>query len=193
MHMGLVLAELETLRREWGRRWCHPELGTASLHVPVIGGGRHLFVYSEACRADVECRTVPGQTEEETVLELRRAVERAGSGQEHFAARVEPVLWRSPHAIDSDRPIVRAVRCAVERVLGSEPRTGWHGWWEDSGLLGEAGIDAVVIGPAGGGLHEETEWVDLESVVRLAEILLDTTHAYCGAERKEPGNDRPQA
>ncbi len=185
LHMGLVLAELEKLRQEWKHRWRHPQLGSASLHVPVVGGGRHLFVYSGACQASVECRTVPGQAARETEHELRRAVERAGSGRTDFDASVEPVMWRSPHAIDPDRPIVQAVRAAGERVLGRELRTGWHGWWEDSGLLGEAGIDAVVIGPAGGGLHEETEWVDLESVVRLAGVLLETTRAYCGAQGRD--------
>ncbi|MBU2500815.1 M20/M25/M40 family metallo-hydrolase [bacterium] len=189
LHMGLVLAGLDELRRDWEHRWVHPQLGSASLHVPVVGGGRHLFVYSDACRAEVECRTVPGQTADETELELRRVVERAGAGRPDFDARVEPVMWRSPHAIDPDLPIVRALRAAGGRVLGREPSLGWHGWWEDSGLLGEAGIDAVVIGPAGGGLHEETEWVDLDSVVRLAEILLDTTRAYCGAEGKDIQHD----
>jgi acetylornithine deacetylase len=70
-------------------------------------------------------------------------------------------------------------------VLGREPRIAWHGWWEDSGLLGEAGIDAVVLGPSGGGLHTETEWVDLDSVVHLAETLWHTARDYCGAPGTE--------
>ncbi|MFO7653787.1 MAG: M20/M25/M40 family metallo-hydrolase [Candidatus Krumholzibacteriia bacterium] len=182
LHMGLVLAEIERLRGDWEHRWRHPHLGAASMHIPVLGGGRHRFVYADACTAEVECRTVPGQTAGDTARDLRRAAERAGAGRPDLDVAVEPVLWRSPHAIDPDRPIVRAVRDAGARVLGREPRNGWHGWWEDSGLLAEVGIDAVVLGPVGGGLHTETEWVDVESVIRLAEILLHATRIHCGTD-----------
>lgn len=178
LHMGRILGELDALRAEWENAWRHPHLGSASLHVPVLSGGRHCFVYADACQADVECRTVPGQSEADTLFALRQTVERAGAGRADFQARVEPVMWRPPHAIDPDRPIVRTVRAAGAHVLGRQPRTSWHGWWEDSGLLGESGMDAVIIGPVGGGLHTETEWVDLDSVVQLAEILLLTVRSY---------------
>ena len=180
MHMVLALAELEQLRTEWEQQWRHPHLGAPSLHVPVLSGGRHCFVYSDACQAEVECRVVPGQTAEDTAHAVRRAVERATVGRADLNVRVEPVMWRSPYEIDPDRPIVRAALAAGTRVLAREPRTGWHGWWEDSGLIGDAGIDAVVLGPTGAGLHTETEWVDLESVVQLAEILLHMVREYCG-------------
>jgi acetylornithine deacetylase len=185
MHMVHALAELEQLRTEWEQQWHHPHLGSPSLHVPVLSGGRHCFVYSDACQADVECRAVPGQTAEDTERAVRRAVERAAEKRADLDVRVEPVMWRSPYEIDPDRPIVRAALAAGTRVLGREPRTGWHGWWEDSGLIGDAGIDAVVLGPTGAGLHTETEWVELDSVVQLAEILLHTVREYCGAWRRK--------
>jgi acetylornithine deacetylase len=40
----------------------------------------------------------------------------------------------------------------------------------------------VVFGPAGAGAHADVEWVDVESVVQLAEILAETAVAYCGSE-----------
>ena len=48
----------------------------------------------------------------------------------------------------------------------------------DSALLGEAGIDTVVMGPAGAGAHAREEWVDLESVSSLAHILAQTVMNY---------------
>lgn len=188
LHMGLVLAELDGLRRQWERDWPHPQLGSASLHVPVLKGGRHCFVYADSCQADVECRTVPGQTAENTELAFVQAVERVAAGRPDFKAWVEPLMWRGAHAIDPSRPIVCAVQTASARVLGREARTSWHRWWEDSGILGEEGIDAVILGPTGGGLHTETEWVDLDSVVQLAGILLESTRIYCGADEGNPSH-----
>jgi acetylornithine deacetylase len=49
----------------------------------------------------------------------------------------------------------------------------------DAALMGDAGIDAVVLGPAGAGAHAAEEWVDLESVRQTAEILAKTAAAFC--------------
>jgi acetylornithine deacetylase len=37
----------------------------------------------------------------------------------------------------------------------------------------------VVCGAAGAGAHSDVEWVDLESVSKLAEILAETAVEYC--------------
>ncbi len=51
----------------------------------------------------------------------------------------------------------------------------------DSALLAAAGVETVVIGPAGAGAHAEEEWVDIRSVADLAGILADAAVSYCGA------------
>jgi acetylornithine deacetylase len=47
----------------------------------------------------------------------------------------------------------------------------------DAALFQAAGIDTVIIGPAGAGAHAAEEWVDISSVVRLADILRAATTA----------------
>ena len=49
----------------------------------------------------------------------------------------------------------------------------------DSALLAAAGIETVVMGPGGAGAHAAEEWVDLESVHHLAEILVETARRWC--------------
>jgi acetylornithine deacetylase len=171
LHMGQVLVELDRLRREWSTAQVHPALGPASLHVPVLTGGRHLFVYADACHADVECRSIPGQTRDEVHADLQTALDRARERVVELEATIEPVLWRPPYEIDPHAPLVRTALAAVEEVTGRPGRRQHHGWWEDSGLLGEVGTEAVILGPTGGGLHTEEEWVDVDSVVHLAGIL----------------------
>ncbi len=180
LHMAHLLVELDRLSARWREGSRHPLLGSASLHVPEISGGRQLFVYSDRCTADLECRTVPGQCEEEILGEIRGIVDSVAGRIEGFDASVEPVLWRSPYEIDPDRPIVRTVRAVVEEARGEPGRLVGHPWWEDSGLLGAAGIETVILGPVGEGLHSEEEWVDADSVVDLAEILYRSAISYCG-------------
>jgi acetylornithine deacetylase len=52
-------------------------------------------------------------------------------------------------------------------------------FWTDAALLAEAGTETVVLGPVGDGLHTTEEWVDLDSVGKLAEILAGTAQRYC--------------
>jgi acetylornithine deacetylase len=49
----------------------------------------------------------------------------------------------------------------------------------DAALLAGAGIETVVIGPAGAGAHAAEEWVDVESCVQLAEVLSRTASDWC--------------
>lgn len=180
LRMGGVLAGLDALNRRWAERPSHARIGPPALHVPVLRGGRHLYVYADECVARVECRTVPGQTEAEVRGELRSILDELGGRIDGFEATLRPIIWRGPYEIDPDRPIVRAVAGAAQAVRGAPARLIGHAWWEDSALLGEAGIDAVVLGPRGEGLHTDREWVDAASIVELAEMLRRSTVSYCG-------------
>lgn len=179
LHMGLVLAELDRLRGRWESRHRHPRLGPATLHVPLIRGGRGLYMYADECAADLETRTVPGQSAAGVLGELRAVLAGLAESVDDFAGTVEPVLWRSPYEIGPERPIVRAALDAAEQVRGEPAALIAHSWWEDSGLLGDAGVDTVIIGPRGDGLHTDEEWVDADSVVALAEILRRMAVTYC--------------
>ena len=181
-HMAHVLVALDRLEADWRTAHVHPALGAASLHVPRVEGGRHTFVYADECVAEVECRILPGMSPHDVTDALRGALARVRDGGIALDATLEDVMWRAAHEIDADRPIVRALTGAVSQVRGTPARTTYHPWWEDSALLAEAGIDAVVIGPRGGGLHTAEEWVELDSVVDLAEILQRAVGRY-GLER----------
>ena len=49
----------------------------------------------------------------------------------------------------------------------------------DAALLQAAGVETVVCGAAGTGAHADVEWVDLESVIQLGEILAEAALDYC--------------
>ncbi len=182
LHMGRVIAALDGLRETWQQRHQHPVLGSAYLHIPVISGGRHLYVYADECTASVECRTVPGQSAEGVRADFEAILESLVGRIPAFRGSIEPVIWRPPYEIDPDRPIVRTLRAAVAAVLKKPARLISHPWWEDSGMLGEAGIETVIAGPTGDGLHTEEEWVDPDSVVDFAEILYRSILSYCGEQ-----------
>ena len=49
----------------------------------------------------------------------------------------------------------------------------------DAALLAESGVETVVMGPIGAGEHSAEEWVDVDSVVQMADVLARTAISYC--------------
>ena len=88
-------------------------------------------------------------------------------------------MVRNPYEISPDAEIVRAVTNSVSTLLGRTPAYVGHHWWEDSALLAESGIDTVIIGSKGGGIHSHEEWVDIQSVLDLTKILTRAAINYC--------------
>jgi acetylornithine deacetylase len=102
-----------------------------------------------------------------------------------FHAAVRPFFTRDPFEVAPEARIVQAVDRAAERVLGRPPRHIGDTPWMDAALLQAAGVETVVCGAAGAGAHSDVEWVDLDSVVKLAEILAEAAVDYCGGPNRD--------
>ncbi len=180
MHMGRFLGGLDQLEQELRARPPHALAGPPSLHASTIQGGTELSVYPAQCRLEIERRTVPGESVEGVTAELQAILDRLHAADPTFNATLAPFLDRAPFAVSADAPIVKALEQATSQRLGNLPTHVGAPFWTDAALLAEAGIDTVLMGPTGAGLHSAEEWVDLRSVVDLATILTDTAIAFCG-------------
>jgi acetylornithine deacetylase len=180
MRMGRYLAELERLEVALRTGPVHPLVGPPSLHAATIRGGSGLSTYAASCTVCVERRTVPGETVDGAVAQLREIAERLAERDPTFNAAVRPFFSREPFEVSPDAAIVRVLATAAQAVLGTRPRYVGDSPWMDAALLASAGIETVVMGPTGAGEHAAVEWVDVDSVMQLAEILARTAIAYCG-------------
>jgi len=179
MHMGRILSQLDLMSSKLARGKKHHLTGPPSLHVPLIKGGTELFIYSDSCKISVERRTIPGENHEEICGELENMLAELSAEDHSFNARLHTVLCRNPYEISPNAEIVTTLYDAVLQQTGEKPRYIGHSWWEDSALIAEAGIETVIIGPFGEGIHTHEEWVDIQSVIDLAAILVDTSVCFC--------------
>ena len=127
----------------------------------------------------IERRTIPGETETQVVAEIQAMVDALSAADPDFHAIVRPYFVRDPFEVPEGAAIVRAVDAAAAKVLGRAPVHIGDTPWMDAALLQAAGIETVVCGPAGTGAHADVEWVDVESVISLAEILAESAILYC--------------
>jgi acetylornithine deacetylase len=171
--MGRVVAALDEFDRRVLRSRVHPLIGPASMHCALIEGGVGLSTYAPRCRLQVERRTIPGEDAHQVARELRDVI--ADAGEE---AQVTCFFDRPPLTCDPDSPIVDAVRAAAAAVTGTVPRDAGVAYWMDAAIFAAAAIPTVNYGPSGAGAHEAVEWVDVDSVVTCAQVLIESARRF---------------
>ena len=179
MMMGRFLAALDKLEKDLRARSSHPLVGPPSLHAALLNGGSGLSTYAANCKLKIERRTIPGETEAQVVGELQKIIDQLTAADSNFKATVNALCTREPFEVAENAEIVRVVEKAAAQVRGISPRHTGQTFWMDSALLAAAGIETVVIGPIGAGAHADEEWVELQSLVDLAQILAETALEYC--------------
>jgi acetylornithine deacetylase len=179
MHMGRFLAQLDRLEQELRHRPAHPLAGPPSLHAALIHGGTEISIYAAHCRLQMERRTIPGETETQATAELQAIIDQLKVDDPTFEATVKSTFQREPLEIGPDAPIAQALEQVMVKQLGHRPTHTGQTFWTDAALLAAAGIETVLLGPIGHGLHSAEEWVDVQSVLDLAAILAETAVAYC--------------
>jgi len=180
MRMGRFLAELDELERDLRRRPPHPLVGVPSLHAPVIAGGTAISTYSSHCTLKIERRTAPGETVGQATGELQAIIDRLAAQDSTFKADLKVTAARPPFEIAEEADIVNAAARAIEGRLQRPAVHGGASFWSDAALFAAAGIDTILLGPKGAGLHSAEEYVDLASLADLAYILTDTALDFCG-------------
>src|SRR6185503_11293592 len=116
-------------------------------------------MYAASCKLQIERRTIPGETEAQVLNELQSIIHRLADYDPTFTATVKTLLARDSFEVSADAPIVRALTHAATDVLVTPPPVVGRPFWMDAALLAAAGVQTVVMGPAGAGAHAKEEWV----------------------------------
>jgi acetylornithine deacetylase len=181
LHAGLLLAELDALQERELVHRTHPLLGHASLHASLIDGGTGMSTYPDRCTLRLERRTLPGESMEDAVAEVRAACDRVKARRPSFDADVTLELARAPSDVAKTAPIVHALAGAM-RACGETVRVEGMSAWTDAALLNEAGIPAICYGPGDISLaHSAEEWVETTEIERAADVLAQLAIQWCNS------------
>jgi acetylornithine deacetylase len=172
--MGRIVAALDEFDRKQLRARTHPLVGSASQHCSTIKGGAGLSTYAPTCTLEVERRTLPGETPEQVLDELRSVIASAGE-----RATIKLMLTQPPLVCSRDARIAQCVRDAATHVTGVTPQEGGVAYWMDAALFAAAGMETVNYGADGAGAHEAIEWADFDSVVTCAAVLVESARNFC--------------
>lgn len=170
-HAGLLLAALDRYELDVLTSRVHPLLGRASLHASSIAGGTGWSTYAERCALRIERRTLPGESGEQALADIRALCDALTTSRPGFQADVSLVCAQPPLDLAGEAPLIAAMRAACT-AGGVEPTIAGLSCWTDAALFAEAGIPALCFGPGDiSRAHSATEWVEIADLERATEIL----------------------
>lgn len=173
MHMGRFLNRLEALGAKLVSSTPHPLVGHSSLHASRIKGGIEVLTYPAHCYLEMEWRTTPDQNSEFVSAEIQKILDDLAKEDPKFRSEMRVTVTQPPYEIDLNSWLARLVQTSLEEHLAdAQPPTGTI-FWTDAALLMQANIPTAIIGPTGGGLHSDVEWVNLQSCFDLGKVLID--------------------
>ncbi len=177
--MGKVLVALEQIDLNLRTNPTHALLKSGSVHASIINGGQELSSYPAHCKLEVERRTIPGETAVVVEQQFRTMLEGIKATDSSFEYSLTVGLERVPHEVAESEEIVQTLLKNASQILEKTPKIRGETFWTDCAALSSVGIPSFLFGAVGAGAHSANEWVDLNSVVQLEEILFQTIKEFC--------------
>jgi len=180
--MGRVLAEIERLQEETLQQRNHELVGSPSIHASTIYGGRELSTYPDHCKLQLERRMIPGETQSDVVTEMRNILTILSGKDPKFQADFRLTFARGPMEVPSTERVCRILQRSAKEAADLTPKFVGSGGWLDTEIIWRHGIPAVAFGPEGEGAHGSIEYVNLDSVIKAAEVLEVAAVLFCGTK-----------
>lgn len=174
---GRIIAALERLNIG-----VHPEFGSGNYSILKVEGGykEYAIVVPERCEIIITRLTVPGETRESAVADLRALVDSL-----HLASTVEittPPPFYEPYLLDRNSRIMEDFEASYRAVLGAAPRWQPRRGIEDANIyVAEGNIPTITFGPAGAGPHEAGEYVQVSTLEPTARVYVETAQRFLRA------------
>ncbi len=153
----------------------HPLFGKGTVCVLKIEGGykEYSIVVPEECEVVITRLTVPGETREVAVEDMRELISSL-----HLDSEVDietPPPSYDPYFLEEDAGILKPFRKAYRMEVGKEPYFAGHRGIVDANVfVSEGNIPTVVFGPKGGNHHCPGEYVEKSTLVPVARVFAKT-------------------
>lgn len=168
-----VISAVRTLQDRWMADEPDP-LQRATVLCNQIRTGGQLWTVPPFVHMYVEMRTA-GANAHGQVQQVVDAIQEASL----LVSRCEVTLERDPLFQPDDHPLVQATVRALQQT-GLPGAIDTAPYFTDAAYHAAAGTPAVVLGPCGEGLHENLEWVTVESLHQCAYALAALASDWCG-------------
>jgi len=160
--MRLILNELENYEIKTEP---HKLLGTCSMSINKIAGGKTMNVVPDKCSIGIDIRTLPGQDHQAIIADLEKICGKLRAENKQFEAAVSVIRQMQSMETDSDCNFVKEF-CSVIRT----DKTKAVGFTTDGPYFASLGSPVVIFGPGKPHLcHKPDEYIDVADLEKGVE------------------------
>jgi acetylornithine deacetylase len=149
----------------------HSLLGSPTLVVGTIHGGIQVNQVPESCSIEVDCRLLPGETQQTVWKELSGLISELQVDDPELKLEMEPpVLEDLAMETPASAKVVQVARSVSQKLRGTSSLVGVP-YGSDASKLSREGIPSIILGPGSiDRAHAAEEYVELDQVALAAEI-----------------------
>mgnify|MGYP001139023952 CR=1 FL=1 len=160
--MRLILNELENYEIKAGP---HELLGTCSMSVNTISGGKAMNVVPDKCSIGIDFRTLPQQEHDDIIADLQKVFAKLNAADKQFDAGISILRQVQSLETDVNSEFVKVFCSAV----GTD-ETKAVGYTTDGPYFALLGSPVVIFGPGKPHLcHKPDEYIDISDLERGVE------------------------
>lgn len=152
LEMAKVVQMIEGDYAEMLKKARHPLLGSPTVCVGTIFGGRQPNIVPDNCEITIDRRTIPGETTDEILREINRLL-----NESKLRAGLLDIkgLESPPLETDPENELIRALMKAARQA-----KPAGADYFCDAAIIATAGVPSVVFGPGDiAQAHTADEWV----------------------------------
>ncbi|MHA2365766.1 MAG: ArgE/DapE family deacylase [Candidatus Hodarchaeales archaeon] len=133
----------------------------------------------------IECRIgwPPGETQEQVMKQVEDVVKQTSQNDpwlNKHPPKVEWFGWKArPHEIKINHPFVQLFKQESTSIIGKELSYVGGAAGLDARYFVHHGIPAITFGPHAERIHSFDEFVDIESTVKVAEVIVAILQRHC--------------
>ena len=163
--------------------YTHPTYGRGNYSTLKMTGGykAYAIVVPEQCEVIITRLTVPGESRASAVADMRQLID---SLNLDCTVTIEtPAPFYEPYLIDPASKLANSFRQAYQTTLGAQPQYDFLTGITDANLyVAEGNMSTITYGPTGQGAHECNEYVEIDSLAPVAQVLADSCVHYFSGE-----------
>jgi succinyl-diaminopimelate desuccinylase len=158
----LILNELENYKI---KAVPHERLGTCSMSINTITGGKAMNVVPDKCSIGIDFRTLPGQVHQAIIADLEEICSRLKVDNEQFEASISVLREVQSMETDCSSDFIRDF-CSI---VGTD-KTVAVGYTTDGPYFASIGSPVVIFGPGKSHLcHKPDEYIDITDLEKGVE------------------------
>ena len=160
--MRLILNELESYEIAVEP---HELLGTCSMSINTIAGGKTMNVVPDKCSIGIDIRTLPGQNHDAIIGDLEGIFAKLKAENTHFEAKISVLRQMQSLETDNNGEFVKAFCSAID--INDTKAVGYT---TDGPYFASLGCPVVIFGPGKPHLcHKPDEYIDISDLDKAVE------------------------